>query len=143
MKTGFVLCFCLGIVCLVAADEAEDVAKLIEQNVRENAGSDELAERILASGKLIQECAAEHKEDGIELLKKFTVPVSKEGTRCVATKSGITDAAERDAAEKECWREASKRQEEATPLTEKETAIYDAIKVCFLPKLAALDASSP
>lgn len=92
--------------------------------------------------KLIQECAAEHKEDGIELLKKFTVPITKEGTKCAASKSGIADATERDAAEKECYREASKRHLESTPPTEKETALYETMKACFLPKLAALEAGS-
>ncbi|XP_037499018.1 uncharacterized protein LOC119372614 [Rhipicephalus sanguineus] len=142
MKTGFVLCLCIGFVCLVAADEAEDVAKLIEETIRENAGSDALAEKILARVKILQDCAAEHKEEGIELLKKYTVPITKEGTQCAATKSGIADAAERDIAEHQCFREASKRFKESTPPTEKENATYEAMKACFLPKLAALEASS-
>ncbi|KAL1443695.1 hypothetical protein MTO96_045876, partial [Rhipicephalus appendiculatus] len=98
MKTGFVLCLCLGFVCLVASDEAEDVAKLIEQAVRENAGSDALAEKILSRVKVLQDCAAEHKEEGIKLLKKYTVPITTEGTKCAATKSEIADATERDIA---------------------------------------------
>ncbi|KAL3199464.1 hypothetical protein MRX96_043941 [Rhipicephalus microplus] len=142
MKTGFLLCLCLGFVCLVAADEAEDVAKLIEEAIRENAGSDALAEKILARVKILQDCAAEQNEEGIELLKKYTVPITKEATKCAATKSDIADATERDVAEHQCFREASKRFKESSPPTEKESAVYDAIKACFLPKLAALEAGA-
>ncbi|XP_050031563.2 uncharacterized protein [Dermacentor andersoni] len=119
---------------MVSGDEVEDVAGLIEENVREHAGSDELAEKILTRVKAIQECAAEHPEEGLALLKKLTVPISKEGTQCAATKWDIEDATERERAVRQCFREVAKRIMESTPLTEKESAAHGAIRDCVRPE---------
>ncbi|XP_037582683.1 uncharacterized protein LOC119466278 [Dermacentor silvarum] len=134
MQNIFVVYLCLSITFLASGDEVEDVAELIEESVREHAGSDELAEKILAKVKAIQECAAEHPEDGLELLKKLTVPITKEGTKCAATKSDIEDTIEREDAVRHCFREVAKRIMESTPLTEKETAAHRAIRDCVRPK---------
>ncbi|XP_077495472.1 uncharacterized protein LOC144106505 [Amblyomma americanum] len=134
MQRIFGLCLCLGLLYLVTADELEEVKEQIEKAVRENAGSDELAEKIISKGKILLDCASKNPE-GVALLRKITLPVATEGTKCAATKSDISDPAERELAGKQCFRDASIRAKEAAGLTEKENVAYDEVKVCILTNL--------
>ncbi|KAK8769580.1 hypothetical protein V5799_013951 [Amblyomma americanum] len=110
----------------------DEIAKLLEQKVRENAGSEKLALKLLIGANIVRNCASEHSEDGQALLKKMFVPIVSEGAKCAASKAGIADAVERDLAEKICFRDAADSTKASTQLTEKETAIFDAIRACTI-----------
>ncbi|XP_077495512.1 uncharacterized protein LOC144106540 [Amblyomma americanum] len=135
MQTIFCLCLCLGLAYLVTADEVDELKEQIETAVREHAGSEELAEKILSKTRILVDCASKHGEEGTALLRKVTLPVSTEGTKCVATKSDISDPTEKELAERQCYKEASEKAKKEAGLTEKENLAYDGIKACFLASL--------
>ncbi|XP_037554562.1 uncharacterized protein LOC119431165 [Dermacentor silvarum] len=138
MQSVLVACLFLGFTCITAADEAEDVWKLMEQGIRERAGSEALAERLLVEARIVQKCGLEHPEHGLAVLRKMFVKIGSEGTECVRTKSGIADAAERVIAIKKCWTDVADHAKASIPLTEEEAVVFDTIRVCVVKGLEAL-----
>ncbi|XP_065311079.1 uncharacterized protein [Dermacentor albipictus] len=128
MRSVLSACLILGFVFFTAADEAEDVWKLTEQSIRERAGTEALAERILGEARIVQNCSLEHPEHGLAVLRKMFVKIAAEGTECATTKSGITDTAERDIAIKRCFRDAADHAKASIPLIEEEAVVFDAIR---------------
>ncbi|XP_077497641.1 uncharacterized protein LOC144108236 [Amblyomma americanum] len=111
---------------------ADGLASVLEQKVRERVNNEEVVSILSRRARIAADCGYKTTDDVAACAEKHLPNIYAMGAECVASKTGITDPAEKSSMIATCFWNSTKHHRESSGLTDQELIMYDEVWNCVL-----------